>query len=68
MKRRTLAIVAGLLLLLAVQVAVTAAATGAPRASSSRALQGTVNIFLNGPGLGPGNPGRGDFDQLRRDH
>jgi hypothetical protein len=35
--------------------------TGTSSASSSRALQGAVSIHLWGPGLGPGNPGRGHF-------
>ena len=61
MKSLISTIVAGLLLLLTVQVAVTTAATGTSGSRSSRVLQGWVNIFLNGPGLGPGNPGRGHF-------
>ncbi len=59
----------GLLLVLAVQVGLTAAATGIQRpcptgtsgASASGALEGAVSIHLWGPGLGPGNPGRGCF-------
>ena len=52
----------GLLLALAVQVGLTAAATGTSGATSSMALQGAVSIHLWGPGLGPGNPwGRGRF-------
>ena len=53
--------VVGLLLVLAVQVGLTGAATGTSGASSSRALQGAVSLHLWGPGLGPGNPGRGRF-------
>ena len=56
-----LMVTVSLLLVLAVQVGLTAAATGTSGASSSRALQGAVTIQLSGPGLGPGNPGRGHF-------
>jgi hypothetical protein len=58
-----LTVTVGLLLVLAVQVGLTAAATGTSGASSSRALQGVVNIHLTGKGYGPGNPnpGRGRF-------
>ena len=52
----------GLLLVLAVQVGSTAAATGATGASRAAAVQGAVSIHLWGPGLGPGNPGRGRFN------
>jgi hypothetical protein len=52
----------GLLLVLAVQVGSTAAATGTSGASSRSAVQGAVSIHLWGPGLGPSNPGgRGQF-------
>ena len=52
----------GLLLALAVQVGVTAAATGTSDASSTRAALGDVTIHLWGPGLGPSNPaGHGLF-------
>ena len=56
-----LVVTVGLLLVLAVQVGLTAAATGTSSASSSRVLQGEVTIHLWGPGLGPSNPGRGRF-------
>ena len=55
-----LMVTVGLLLVLAVQVGVTAAATGTSDASS-RSVQGDVTIHLWGPGLGPGNPGQGRF-------
>jgi hypothetical protein len=50
----------GLVLLLTVQVGKTAAATGT--SSASGAVQGAVTLHLQGPGLGPSNPGgRGRF-------
>lgn len=53
-----LMVTVGLLLVLALQVGVTAAATGTSSASSSRAVQGgAVSLHLWGPGLGPSNPG-----------
>ena len=61
-----LMVTVGLLLMLAVQVGVTAAANGTS-AASSRAVQGDVTIHLWGPGLGPGDPGRGRFDGVGGD-
>ena len=56
-----LVVTVSLLLVLAVQVGSTAAATGMSGASSSRALQGAVSIHLWGRGFGAGDPGRGRF-------
>ena len=57
-----LMVTVGLLLVLAVQVGVTAAATGTSVRTSTRAAQGDVTIHLWGPGLGPSNPaGHGRF-------
>jgi hypothetical protein len=50
-----------LLLVLALQVGSTAAATGTSMASASGVVRGAVTLHLWGPGLGPGNPGRGHF-------
>ena len=50
-----LVVTVGLLLVLAVQVGVTDAATSTSDASS-KAAQGEVTIHLWGPGLGPSNP------------
>ena len=56
-----LVVTVGLLLVLAVQVGVTDAATSTSDASS-KAAQGEVTIHLWGPGLGPSNPaGHGLF-------
>jgi hypothetical protein len=57
-----LILTASLVLVLAVQVGSTAAATGTSGASASEAVQGAVTLHLQGPGLGPRNPGgRGRF-------
>ena len=57
-----LVVTVGLLLVLAVQVGSTAAATSTSGASSSRALQGAVSIHLRGPAnTGARNPSRGRF-------
>jgi hypothetical protein len=56
-----LVVTVGLLLVLAVQVGLTAAATGTPGASSSKALQGEVLIHLSGPEPANRNQVRGRF-------
>jgi len=56
-----LVVTVSLLLALAVRVGLTAAATGTPGASSSRALQGEVSIHLWGPGPNFGKAGVGRF-------
>jgi hypothetical protein len=56
-----LTVTVGLLLVLAVQVGLTAAANDTSGASSSGALQGSVIIDVKGKRLGPGKGDRGRF-------